>query len=170
MRKFTFALLAAIIAVAGLAISVGPADAAHAVKNTRKCMTLTEWRKINDDGSQSRARVAQIVGNRGTQFGHVTHYSDGTISVTIEYRKCGRSSYDTVWLSYTTDVTYGAYVWDETAIWHDGYMTGGYDEWNRWSEYAGTYVEGYYEGDWVWDEDAEGGATKTAKVSYKGSY
>jgi hypothetical protein len=166
MRKLVIALIAGIIAVSGLAISVAPAEAA--VKNSRNCMTLKEWRKIKDNDTMSRARVAQIVGNRGKKDGPTTYNSDGTVYFSVDFRKCGRPSYDYTWLSFSTEVKYGKSVWDPEKTYHQGHCVGGWSY--GYYDSCDSYSEDYYTGGYTWDEYAENGVTRTPRVSYKGSF
>lgn len=158
MKKLLLALVAT-LALTGSMVVLSTTSAS-ADPGSPSCMTLREWRKI-DDG-MTRAQVDRIVGNQGKK-GRTTHFSDGTMSYSVDYRQCRANgkpaaSWYTASIYFETEVKYGDYVWDEYANWVDGYEVGN------------TYVPGHWEGDYVWDEWAENGVTRTPVVSYKGAF
>jgi len=150
MKKLLLALMASLL-IAGTAAVVTPTSA-NAAPGSPRCMTKYEWNRIHD--GQTRARVSQIVGNWGAVTDR-TYYGDGTRTVDVSYRQCkanGRpaSSWNTVWISFSTEMLYGKYVWD--------------------SCYDINWDTGNCIGRTVWDEWAERGVTRYPRVDYKGSW
>jgi hypothetical protein len=85
ITRITATAAAALVAVAGLALSTGSADAA--TPRSPRCMTKAEWRKIQH--GMTRTQVRQITGIPG-KVTDLTEYEDGTHTLTVGLQQCTR--------------------------------------------------------------------------------
>jgi hypothetical protein len=100
MRKLTLALIAGVIAIAGLTLTTGTANAAVA---SPRCITKAEWRLIKP--GMTRAQVTRIVDYPGRVTSRMIYGDGWSTDIDVEYRQCRAdgtraASWNTTWMSF----------------------------------------------------------------------